>query len=288
MVDFSIGPPLTGDGDRPDMVNVAIVDEIIRRFPDYIDPTAAKGINGVVRWELLGLANEVNRFTQVIDDGTVLVGRDLPDEPADDPTVTLRLGVVSFLKLASGAGDPSTMALSGDLELDGDAWFALDLLQLFRIPTTAGLVGIGGPSKVDVAAMARLVRQVPDRQLRERLRGPVRQILLDEIFRRMPGYLNKHRCADVDALVAWQITGRCDGGVDEYRTRIRDQVCTVGTAAELRGRPTASIRTDPMVFLKLVTSNANPVMSCVRRRLSVRGNLLFAARLARIFDIPGG
>ncbi len=287
MVDFSIGRTVTGDDDRPDLVNVAIVDEIIRRFPEYIDPVAAKGVNGVVRWEL-GLADEVNRFTQVIDDGTVLVGRNLPDEPADDPTVTLRLGVVSFLKLASGAGDPSTMALSGDLELDGDAWFALDLLQLFRIPTAAGLVGIGGPGKVDVAAMARLVRQVPDRQLRERLRGPVRQILLDEIFRRMPGYLNKHRSAGVDALVAWQITGRRDGGFDEYRTRIRDQVCTVGTADELRGRPTASIRTDPMVFFKLVTSNANPATSWIRRRLSVRGNLLFAARLARIFDIPGG
>jgi len=270
------------------VIRQIIIDEIIRRFPDYIDPVASKGMTGVVRWELVGFGDEIDRFTLLVDDGVVEVGRDLDDGPDDEPTVTLRLGVVSFLKLAAGNGDPSTMVLSGDLELDGDAWFALDLLQLFRIPTTAGLVELGGPNKVDVGAVSRLVRQVPDRQLRERLRGPVRQILLDEVFRRMPSYLNRDRSVGVDALVAWQITGRPDGGFDEYRTCIRDGVCTVGTGRELRGRPKASIRTDPMVFFKVVTSNANPIMSCVRRRLSVRGDLLFAARLARIFDIPGG
>lgn len=266
------------------MIRQIIVDEIIRRFPDYIDPVAAKGVDGVFRWELVGFGNEVDDFTLIVEDGSVKVGRELIARP----TVTLRLGVVSFLKLAAGNGDPSTMALSGDLELDGDADFALRLLQLLRIPTARGLVQIGGPSKVDVGAIARLVRQVPERKLRERLRGPVRQILLDEIFRRMPGYLNAHRGSGVDALVAWQITGRPDGGHDEYRTLVRHGRCVVGGVDDLPGRPTVSIRTDPTVFFKLVTSNAHPVTSLLRRRLTARGNLLFAARLTRIFDIPGG
>jgi putative sterol carrier protein len=266
------------------VIRQIIVDEIIRRFPDYIDPVAAKGVNGVFRWELVGFGDEIDDFTLMVEDGSVKVGRELHARP----TVTLRLGVVSFLKLAAGNGDPSTMALSGDLEIDGDADFALHLLQLLRIPTARGLVQIGGPGKVDVGAIARLVRQVPDRQLRERLRGPVRQILLDEIFRRMPGYLNVHRCAGVDVLVAWQITGRPDGGRDEYRTLVRGGRCVVGGVGELPGRPTVGIRTDPTVFFKLVTSNLNPVAGLLRRRLTVRGNLLVAARLTRIFDIPRG
>jgi len=146
-------------------------------------------------------------------------------------------------------------------------------------------VHLCGPSNIDVDAVARLVREIPDRQLRDRLRGPVRQIVLDEIFRRMPQYLNPKQAARVDALVAWRITGRRDGGYDEYRTLIRDGRCTVGEPA---GRPRVTVRTSPVVFLKLVTGNANPVRTALRHRLSIRGDLLFASRLPRIFRIPTG
>jgi len=263
------------------MIRHILVEEIIRRFPDYIDEEAAQGTNGVVGWELVGLGNEVDRFSLVVENGIVKIGSDV----AVAPTVTLRLGVVSFLKLATGNGDPCTMVLSGDLELDGDAWFALDLLRLIRIPTEQGMAGLCGPSNIDDGAVARLVREIPDRQLRDRLRGPVRQILLDEIFRRMPRYLHPLRAAHVDALVAWQITGRRDGGHDEYRTLIRAGRCRVG---DLPGRPRVSIRTSPLVFLKLVTGNARPVRTVLRRQLSVRGDLLFASQLPAIFRIPNG
>ncbi|HEY0640728.1 MAG TPA: SCP2 sterol-binding domain-containing protein [Pseudonocardiaceae bacterium] len=261
-----------------------IVDEIIRRFPDYVDPESARGVHGVVRWELTGFDGEPDEFTLVVEDGEVKVDRDLPGEA----TVTLRLGVVSFLKLAAGQGDPSTMALSGDLEIHGDAWFALELLRLFAIPSRKGTLRVGGPDKVDLGAVARLVRQVPDRLLRHRLRGAVRRILLDEIFRRLPTYLDAERVAGVDALVAWRISGAEDGGHDEYRTHIREGGCVVGVVGVLPGRPRTTIRTDPTLFFKLVTGNASPALAYLRRRLSVRGDLRFAARLPRIFDISTG
>jgi len=263
------------------MIPQILVEEIIRRFPDYIDAEAARGISGVVGWELIGPGNEVDRFSLVVEDGVVKVGRDLDVEP----TVTLRLGVVGFLKIATGNGDPSTMVLAGDLELTGDSWLALDLLRLIRIPAPDGMAHLSGPNKVDVGAVARLVREIPDRQLRERLRGPVRNILLEEIFRRMPSYLDAQRAAHVNALVAWQITGRRDGGFDEYRTLISDGRCTVG---ELAGRPRVSVRTDPVVFLKLVTGSAGALPSLLRRRLSISGDVLFAGRLPRLFRIPTG
>ena len=258
------------------MIRQVLVDEIIRRFPEYIDEETARGTSGVVAWELIGLGNEVDRFSLVVENGIVKVGRDL---------AALRLGVVSFLKIATGTGDASTMVLSGDLELTGDAWFALNLLRLIHIPTANGMVHLSSPSKVDVRAMARLIREIPERLLRERLRGPVRQILLDEIFRRMPQYLDRRRAERVDALIAWQITGRRDGGFDEYRTLIRGGSCVVG---DLPGRPRVSIRTDPVLFCKLVTGNAKPVRTLLMRRLSLRGDLLFASRLPRLFHIPTG
>lgn len=257
------------------------VDEIIRRFPDYLDMEAAKGISGMIGWELIGPGDEVDRFSLAVDNGVVKIGRELDVEP----TVTLRMGVVSFLKIATGNGDPSAMVLSGDLELTGDAWLALDLLRLIRIPTAEGMTRPRSPNSVDVQAVARLIREIPDRQLQQRLDGPVRQILLDEIFRRMPAYLDADRAARVHALVAWQITGRPDGGVNEYRTLISGSSCTVG---ELPGRPRTTVRTDPVTFLKLVTGNASPPGALLRRRLSIRGDLLFASRLPGLFHVPAG
>jgi putative sterol carrier protein len=258
------------------MIRQNLVDEIIRRFPDYIDADAAKGVDGIVGWELIGPGDEVDRFSLVVADGVVQVGRDL----AAEPTVTLRLGAVSFLKIATGNGDPSTMVLSGDLEVVGDSWFALDLLRLVHIPTPDGTAHLDDPGKIDPgktdpgktdpvkidpSAVARLVREIPDRQL--------------------PQYLDTERAAHVDALAAWQITGGRGGGVDEYRTLIRDGSCTVG---ELPGRPRASVRTDPVVFLKLLTGKASPLRTLLRRRLSLRGDVVLASRLPRIFHIPAG
>lgn len=266
------------------MIRHILVDEIVRRFPDYLDAEAAAGIRGVVGWELVGLGNEVDRFLLIIENGVVKIGRDL----VAAPTVTLRLGVISFLKLATGNGDPCTMVLSGDLELAGDGWFALQLLRLIRIPTQQGVVQLCGPNKLDVTAVARLAREIPEGHLRKRLRDPVRRILLEEIFRRLPSYLDRGHAVGVDALVAWQLTGRSDGGYNEYRTLIRGGVCTVGDAATLPGRPRVSVRTEPVVFLKLVTGNAGALSMLLRQRLTVRGDPLLASRLPRIFRLPRG
>jgi putative sterol carrier protein len=263
------------------MIRQILVDEIIRRFPDYLDAEAAAGISGVVGWELVALGNEVDRFTMIIEDGVIKIGQDLVAEP----TVTLRLGVVSFLKLATGNGDPCTMVLSGDLELRGDAWFALALLGLIRIPATDGMVPLCGPATMDVRAVARLVREIPEHKLRERLRGPVRKILLDEIFRRMPEYLNRGRAVGVDAMIAWRITDP-DGGHDEYRTLIRGGACTVVDDQPARVR--LIVRTEPVVFLRLVTGNARPIATFLRRRIRIIGDPLLALRLPHIFTIPTG
>ncbi|WP_158890480.1 SCP2 sterol-binding domain-containing protein [Amycolatopsis anabasis] len=259
-----------------------ILDEVIRRIPGYVDAEAAAGVTATVAWEILGEDGDPDRFLLEITDGTARAGRELTGTPA----VTLRLATADFLTLATGNADPSTMVLSGALTLDGDASLALDLVRFLRIPSGDGVVPVGDPGQVDVGAIARLVRDTPDRELAKRLRGPVRQLLLDEIFRRMPGYLDENRASGVDALIVWQITGRPDGGYDEYRTQVVDGKCTVG--AELPGTPKVSIRTDPIQFCKLVTGNANPVTAFLTRKLSVRGDLMFASQLPTLFAVPRG
>ncbi|GAA1973671.1 SCP2 sterol-binding domain-containing protein [Amycolatopsis minnesotensis] len=255
-----------------------VVDEVIRRLPEYVDPVAAAGVNQVIGWRLLDERGAGDRFLLRIDDGVASAGRELDGVPS----VTLRLGTADFLVLATGNGDPATMVLSGVLRIEGDAAVALDLVRLLRIPSAKGVVEVGDPRAVDVGSIVRLVASTSDRDLKERLRGPVRQILLDEIFRRLPGYLNPRRAAGVEGMIAWQITGGT-GRYDEYRTRITGGTATVG---DLPGKPSLTIRTDPVLFFKLVTGNLNPVKAFLWRRLSVRGDLAFASRLPAIFSIP--
>ncbi|QWF83859.1 SCP2 sterol-binding domain-containing protein [Amycolatopsis sp. CA-230715] len=255
-----------------------VVDEVIRRLPEYVDPVAAAEVDRVIGWHLLDERGAGHRFLLRIENGRASAGRDVEGVPS----VTLRLGMADFLVLATGNGDPATMVLSGVLRIEGDAEVALDLVRLLRIPSAKGVVEVGDPRAVDVGKVIRLVASTSDRELKERLRGPVRQILLDEIFRRMPAYLNTRRAAGVDGMVAWQITGGT-GRYDEYRTRIAGGKATVG---DLPGKPSVTIRTDAVLFFKLVTGNLNPVKAFLWRKLSVRGDLVFASRLPAIFTIP--
>jgi putative sterol carrier protein len=262
-------------------VREILVDEVIRRLPGYVDPEAAADVTALVGWEILDEHGHPDRFLLHIDHGHATAGRDL----TGTPEVTLRLDTADFLALATGNADPSTLVLSGDLVLDGDAATALAMVRFLRIPSADGVAEVGDPAQVDVARIVKLVATTSDRDLKKRLTGPVRQILLDEIFRRMPQYLNESRAAGVDALVAWQITGATSGGYDEYRTRISGGRATAGT---LPGKPKVSIRADPVLFFKLVTGNLNPVTAFLTRRLSIRGDLMFAGRLPSIFTIPRG
>lgn len=267
-------------------IRALLVEEIIHRLPEYVDAAAARGIDAVVGWEITGGdttdTGEADRFFLTLAGGVASAGR----ERTGPVRVTLRLDAADFLVLATGNGDPATMVLSGALELDGDAAFVLELARCLRVPTARGTAGLGGPEAVDIGAVARLVGRVPETALRKRLRGPVRRILLDEIFGRMPDYLNPERSRGVNALVQWQITGREDGGFDEFRTKIENGSCTVGP--DLPGTSSVSIRVDPVVFVKLVTSNANPVTTFLSGKVSIKGDLLFAGRLSSIFDVPGG
>jgi putative sterol carrier protein len=259
------------------MVRQVLVDEIIRRFPEHIDTSAAKGVSGVIAWQLAGFGDELDTFALIIEDGIVWTSRRVPRKR----DVTVRLGVISFLKLATGHGDPSAMALAGDLELEGDAELALKLLHFVQIPTEGGPVKLPAASTIDMPELVGLIRRLPERQLRERLRGPVGKVLLDEVFRRMPDYVDADRAAGICALVVWQFTGPDGAVTHEYRTLFHQGRCELGAGAGAERR--AVIRTDPVVFFKLVGGTAKPISSWLTGKISVRGDRLFAARLPRLF-----
>jgi putative sterol carrier protein len=137
---------------------------------------------------------------------------------------------------------------------------------------------------VDPAEFARRVARATDEQLAEGMGSVFREEILAEIFGRMERHFRADRAAGVDAVVRFKITGRPDGDADRYEATIRDGRCSV--SRELVDKPRVTIQVGAVDFLKLVTGNANGPDLFIRRKIKVKGDLMFAASIAGLFKIP--
>ncbi len=263
-------------------VITAATEQVIRRFPEYVDAERTRGVDAAVGWVITGGERD-ERFLVAFRDGEVSAGRELDAEPR----VTLELDAVDFLRLATGNADPTMLFLSGRLALSGEEMFAVEMASFLRIPGAEGDTEgarVLDPAAVDATRIAAVVRDAPDDALRRGMRGEIRTLILDEIFRRFPEYVRRGPLDSTEAALAFKITGRADGDADRYRVLIRDGEVVAGRDLDVDPRVTIVI--DGVDFLKLVTGNSNPVMSFISGKLKVRGDLGFAAQIPGLFRIP--
>jgi putative sterol carrier protein len=139
---------------------------------------------------------------------------------------------------------------------------------------------------VDPAEFARRVAEASDDQLAEGMQSIFREEILAEIFGRMERHFRAHRADGVDAVVRFKITGRPDGDADRWEATIRAGECHV--SRELVDKPRVTIQLGAVDFLKLVTGNASGPDLFIRRKIKVKGDLMFAASMAGMFQIPTG
>lgn len=135
---------------------------------------------------------------------------------------------------------------------------------------------------IDPAEFAGLVKEATDDQLREGL-ATNRELILGEIFRRMPERFDAQRGADVDAVVEWRIRDP-DGGHDSWHLILREGECRMveGPAAS----PTVTYEISPIEFIKLITGNASGPKLFLFGKLKIRGDLVLGARMPTLFSIP--
>lgn len=137
---------------------------------------------------------------------------------------------------------------------------------------------------IDPAMFAGLVAEASDDQLREGL-ATNRDLILGEIFSRMPERFDPQRAGEVDAVVQWRIRDRPGGGHDEWHLIIAGGECRVlQGAAE---SPTVTLEIGPLNFIKLITNNASGPRLFLFGKLKITGNLGLAVRLPSFFRIPG-
>jgi hypothetical protein len=135
----------------------------------------------------------------------------------------------------------------------------------------------------DTTSLARMMRSLPADQLAEGMRLN-REAILGEVFRRFPEQASPAALRE-EAVIEWRISGGSGpGGYDRWFILLRDGRCETGRDLELRPRVTFTV--GPIDLLGLVTGTANPARLVLTRRLRIRGDLLFAARMPQLFRVP--
>ena len=276
----------TGDDDLlalvgREEVRPAAVAGIVARLHEYAVADALRGLDGVVRFDLERRGTLLERQALSFAGGTLTpLGAVGDDAPAD---VVLRTSLLRFLRLVSGELNAGLAYLSGQLDIEGDADLALAVGGLFRVPGS-GSVAVD-PRLLDPVDVARALGEVRNDHLRKVMRSGFRPVVLGEIFRRFPDFVNAEKSRGVTLCVGFRLAGNPSGEPERYVVEIADGVAVVTEGDEGAVRD-ATVSCEGHDFLKLVTGHLNPVAGVLKGQLKVKGDKGKALKLASVMDIP--
>jgi len=138
---------------------------------------------------------------------------------------------------------------------------------------------------VDATQLAAMVGQVSDDELAAGMANPEgRQMVLDEIFKRMAEHVEPGQIEGVDAVIHFRIGEAPAGGDDVYEVVVKDGAVSVNQ--EANGQPRVTISVGPVAFLKLVTGQQSGPVMFMTGKLRLQGDVMFASRITSFFRIP--
>ncbi|MFP5021166.1 SCP2 sterol-binding domain-containing protein [Pseudonocardia phyllosphaerae] len=140
----------------------------------------------------------------------------------------------------------------------------------------------GDPADVEPSLFARLVQKAGPKQLDAVMSSDVRGPVLDAIFGRMGEFYESKGSGASRQVVHWHIKDK--HRTDSFQTVMQGGVCTV--TSETDEDPRTALTMSGTDFLKIATSNANPVTLFMTRKLKVAGDVGFATALPKMFVIP--
>ncbi|GAA3530396.1 hypothetical protein GCM10022234_29530 [Aeromicrobium panaciterrae] len=247
------------------------------RFADFAVPSQLATMKGVVRFVVRRDRRIDETYDAHFGNGTVEV------QPADDaaPDVTISTDALTFLRLLSGTASAALLVLAGTIKVSGDEQLALQTGGVFRVPGQDGVAV--DPTALDAVQVAGVVAKAKDSHLQDVMKGGFRGVVLDEIFRRFPEYLDQ-RSADKLKLAACFKIGGGPNGDDRYLVEIDHGDVTITPEGE--GKRSVTIALGGAEFLKLATGNLNPTIAFMKGKLKVKGDLASALALSGAVRIP--
>ncbi len=142
------------------------------------------------------------------------------------------------------------------------------------------LTAIG--DRLDAAALARLARRTPEPVLRAMTVGPMRSLVVGEVFRRMPSQI-KTAAAPPDCVIRWRVG---DGNKTETWFCVFEGGHAKTTTRKPETPPRTTLDMSASDFLRLATGAELPMAMFQNGRIKISGDLFFAAQLQGMFEIP--
>lgn len=262
-------------------VRAAVVPGILGRLHEYAVLDRLAGVSGSVRFDLHHDGEVVERHLLAVDRGSIEPAAGVAaDTPAD---VVLSTSVLTFVRLVSGEANAGLELLAGRLDVTGDTALALALGGIFVVPGTDRVAV--DPTRLDPVDVATVLADVPEAHLRDVLASGLRPVVLDEVFRRLPEYVDARKAARCDLTIGFRLTGGPDGAVERRTVRVLQGVATVSDGEEGEQRD-ATVTCAAHDFLRLATGHLSAVTGVLRGRLKVKGDKAKALKLAEVIDIP--
>jgi putative sterol carrier protein len=233
----------------------AAVDAILDRFAEFSDAARLAEVDGVVRFELARSKKQTECHTARFAGGEVTL------EPGATPDVTIAADIVDFVRLVTGESNAALLYLGGDRA-------AVD------------------PTALDPVDVATAVATTSGKHMRAVMEGGFRPIVLEEVFRRFPDFVDTGKARTMQLSVGFRIGGRRDGGVDRYCVHIEEGACIIETEPPEGQRRDATISIDGADFLRLATGQLNPVRGVLTGAMKVKGDRAKALALNAVMVPP--
>ncbi|MCW2821407.1 MAG: hypothetical protein JWR64_1202 [Marmoricola sp.] len=254
------------------------VDAILDRFAEFSDAGRLAEVEGVVRFQLARSRKQDECHTARFDRGNVTL------EPDARPDVTIRAEIVDFVRLVTGQSNAALLYLGGRLGIEGRELLALAVGTVFTVPGSHQAAV--DPTALDPVDVATAVATTSSRHMRAVMEGGFRPIVLEEVFRRFPDFIDIGKAGDLRLCVGFRIAGRKDGDVDRYTVHIADGVCTIESDPPEGQRRDATITIEGHDFLRLATGQLHPVRGVLTGALKVRGDRSKALALNAVMVPP--
>ena len=108
-------------------------DEVLKNIfdgmQDAFRPEKAQGVNSTIQYDV-ETTGGTKQWSAKIENGTCVTS----EGPAPDPRLTLKVGLVDFIRLIFGQADGTQLFMSGKLKLQGDMMFAMQMQGFFDRP----------------------------------------------------------------------------------------------------------------------------------------------------------
>ncbi|HEU5035663.1 MAG TPA: SCP2 sterol-binding domain-containing protein [Nocardioides sp.] len=260
-----------------DEVRPAAIAGILARLHEYAVPDRLARLHGTVRIDLERRGKVLERHVLRFVEGSIELGH------GGEVDVVLRTSILRFVRLVSGERNAGLEYLSGKLDIEGDADLALALGGMFRVPGSDAVAV--DPTALDPVEVATVLKDAPREHLEKVMASGFRPVVLGEIFRRLPEYVDPHRARKVELAIGFRLLGNPSGEVERYVVRVSGGVATV-TAGEEGEERDATVTCQAHDYLRLATGHLNPLTGVLKGQLKVRGDRAKALQLSSVIDIP--